>query len=316
VGERLEFYRRLLPARKDGPVPLSPAVTEEILAAAVCEDRYLQLRRQQPEETLLKAISGPTTREAVQALERLAERHPHYLNGLQHLGRMLNDLHEHKNALRFLERALPLNPQSARTLCEIGRAQYNLGDDRRAHETLESALTLNPYFQVGWQYLLRMCTILPSGDGRRWAEMAQQLHPANFALALLGVKVYPPGEAVAVLHRLVDFYAPSFLAEELPAAAAAFSETIRDVAGPLLDTSAVLELVRRGCGVFPQSALLAHLHGRALHLAGNYEEANDAFARALALRRAALTYRQEFPRENGTVHFWQFAEHLRSLKEK
>jgi tetratricopeptide (TPR) repeat protein len=294
---------------------LSPAVSEAILAAAVCEDRYLQLRRQEPEETLLKAISGPTTREAVQALERLAERYPHYLNGLQHLGRMLNDLREYQKALHILERARPLNPQSARTRCEIGRAQYNLGDDQRARQTLEAALTLNPYYQVGWQYLLRMCTIIPTGDGPRWAEMARQLHPANFALALLGVKVYPPREAMAILRRLVDDYAPSFMTEELPQAAAAFSETIRDVAGPLLGTPPGLDLVRRGCEVFPQSALLAHMLGRALHLAGNYEEANDALARALALRRAALTYRQEFPREDGTVHFWQFAEHLRSLKE-
>jgi len=189
-------------------------LSEEVLAAAVREDRYLQLRRQQPEEALLKATSGPTTRENVQALEKLVTEHPRYLNALQHLGRMLNDLREHRAALPYLERARALNAKSARTLCEIGRAYYNLREDAKARQTLESALNMNPYYQVGWQYLIRMGTIIPSPDGPRWAARAHELHPANFALALLGVKVYPPAQAVGVLWHLLDEYATTFLPEE------------------------------------------------------------------------------------------------------
>jgi tetratricopeptide (TPR) repeat protein len=308
IDWRLEFYRQLLP----GPVK-GITFSEEVLSAAVREDRYLQLRRQQPEETLVKAIAGPTNRENVQALEKLVEQHPRYLHALQHLGRMLNDLREHRAALPVLERALPLNPKSARTLCEIGRAYYNLGEDAKARQTLESALHLNPYYQLGWQYLIRMATIIPCAEGPRWAVRAHELHPANLALALLGVKVYPPAEALGVLRRLLDEHATTFLPEEMPAAAAAFSETIRDVAGPLLGTATVLELLQRSCEIFPQSAMLANLLGRALHLAGRHDESNAQFARAIGLRRTALTYRHEFPKEDGTYHYWQFAEHIRDV---
>ena len=203
-------------------------------------------------------------------------------------------------------------------MCEIGRAYYNLREDVKARDTLESALKMNPYYQVGWQYLIRMGTILPSADGPRWAACAHALHPANFALALLGVKVYPPAQAVPVLRRLLDCYAPTFMAEELPAAAAAFSETIRDVVGSNLPAltqpgSPFLELLQRGCEVFPQSALMAHMFGRALHLAGRFPESNRQLVRAMELRRTALTYRHEFPKEDGTYHFWQFAEHIRAV---
>jgi tetratricopeptide (TPR) repeat protein len=311
VGRRLEFYKGLLP----GP-PSGHTFSEEVLAAAVREDRYLQLRRQQPEETLLKATGGATTRESVQLLEKLVQQYPHYLNALQHLGRMLNDLREHRNALPFLERARALNGKSARTMCEIGRAYYNLREDAKARETLESALNMNPYYQVGWQYLIRMGTIIPNAGGPRWAERAHELLPANLALALLGVKVYPPVQGVQVLRRLLDCYAPTFMAEELPAAAAAFSETIRDVAGPLLGTPLVLELLQRGCEVFPQSALMANMLGRALYLAGRIQECNEQYTRAMDLRRAALTFRHEFPKEDGSYHFWQFAEHIRSVLDE
>ena len=104
IGQRLEFYRQILPGPAKGAT-----LSEEISAAAVREDRYLQLRRQQPEEALLKATTGPTTRENVQALEKLVTEHPRYLNALQHLGRMLNDLREHRAALPYLERARALS---------------------------------------------------------------------------------------------------------------------------------------------------------------------------------------------------------------
>src|SRR5262249_13206503 len=149
-----------------------------------------------------------------------------------------------------------------------------------------------------------------AADGSRWAEQAHRLHPANFALALLGVKVYPAGEAVALLKKLLEEYAPSFLPEQRPAAAAAFSETIRDAAGPLFGTPRVMELLQRGCAIFPHSAQMANMLGQALMLAGKEEESRAQYARALELHRAALTVQAEYPKEDGIWYYGQFAEHI------
>jgi tetratricopeptide (TPR) repeat protein len=311
IGERLAFYRKLLPGSPHGYT-----IPAEIVAAAVHEERYLQLRRQQPEQTLQAAMKAPTSKESVQTLTRLVEQHPHYVAALQHLGKQLNDQRDSKTALRYLEQARALNPNSARTLCEMGRCYYLLNEDARARQTMQAALTINPYYPVGWQYLLRAMALGRAPDGAQWAERAHQMHPANFALALLGVKVYPPAQGVEVLRRLVDEYAPTFMADELPAAAAAFSETIRDVAGPLLGTPSVLELLRRACAVFPASAQLANMLGRALHLAGLHEESHAEYVRALNLKRAAQTFRAEYPQEDGTFYFGQFAEHIQGVVGK
>jgi hypothetical protein len=61
---------------------------------------------------------------------------------------------------------------------------------------------------------------------------------------------------------------------------------------------------------------LANLLGRALYLAGRFDESNQQYTRAMELRRAALTYRHEFPKEDGTYHFWQFAEHIREVNKE
>jgi tetratricopeptide (TPR) repeat protein len=308
IGERLAFYRQLLPKGPHGCT-----IPAEVLAAAVREDRYLQLRRQQPEEALLAALKAPTSAESVQKLRQLVEQQPRYVAALQLLGKQLNDQRDSAGALRVLERAHALNPHSARTRCEMGRCYYLLNDDARARLVMQEALTLNPYYPVGWQYLLRALALGRATDGPRWAERAHEMHPANFALALLGVKVYPRPEGVAVLRRLLDEYAPTFMVDELPGAAAAFSETIRDVAGPLLGTPAVLDVLQRACAVFPASAMLANMLGRALYLAGQHAESQAAYVRALELKRAAQTFRAEYPQEDGTFYFGQFAEHIRSV---
>ena len=72
-------------------------------------------------------------------------------------------------------------------------------------------------------------------------------------------------------------------------------------------------MVVRACAVFPQSALLATLLGHALRRAGRHQESHHHLARALRLQRTAQTYRAEFPKEDGTVHFWQFGAHILGL---
>ena len=89
---------------------------------------------------------------------------------------------------------LALDPNSARTRCELGRAHYMLDENAKARRMLEEALALNPYYQLGWQYLLRLLQMTKAQDGARWAERAHQTNPANFALALLGVSLYPVGQ--------------------------------------------------------------------------------------------------------------------------
>ena len=58
----------------------------------------------------------------------MIEERPRYLAARQHLGRLLNDLRDHRAARDCLERARELGPASARTLCETGRACFGLGD--------------------------------------------------------------------------------------------------------------------------------------------------------------------------------------------
>src|SRR5205085_8713073 len=106
-------------------------------------------------------------------------------------------------------------------------------------------------------------------------------------------------------------FAPSLRPDEETVAALAFGEAIRDVIGPLSPTPEVLGLLRYAGAVFPQSARLADLLGHALHHAGRHAESRTHLARALELRRAALTFRAEYPEDDGMLHYLQFAEHIR-----
>jgi len=311
IGERVEFYRKLLPTPPQGF-----EIPEDVVGEAVRDGNYLQLRPQEPEQMLLEAIKTPTTREAAQSLARVVERHPNYLAALQQLGRMLNDLREYRNAIPYLERAAALNPKSARTLCEIGRARFVMGDAEGGRRDLQAALEVNPLFYPGWQYMLRMLELRKSPDGRSWAERAFQLHPYSYMLGLAGAKLFPGVEAVKETHRLLDQFAPLFTPEERPSAAATFSQTIMEVIGPFLSSADALALLGRGCEVFPKSARLADLLGRALRLAGRHEESNEQLARALEIRRVATAYQTEFPKEDGTFHYWQFAENIRKWARK
>jgi tetratricopeptide (TPR) repeat protein len=306
IGERLASYRSLL-----GGTTKGATIAPSVMAQASADGRYFQLRPQEPEHTVLSAVKEPASAANAQRLARLVENQPDYLAALQELGRILNDLRDYRNALVYLQRALPLNRQSARTLCELGRAQFGLNQRDEACRTLESAVTMNPHYTVAWQYLLRLLAVNKTAEGRRWAEKVHEIHPRNFTLALAGARLYPAADGVSVLHRLLDFYAPSFTKDEKPVAAAAFSQAILDIAGPELVTTAALELLRRACDVFPESARLADLLRYALHLAGSYEESNRHYVRALDLRRTSAVYRAEYPKEDGRIHFWQFAENIR-----
>ena len=67
---------------------------------------------------------------------------------------------------------------------------------------------------------------------------------------------------------------------------------------------------RLGVGVIR----LANAAGMVLHHRGEEAESQQHFARALMLQRAAALYQREFPQQDGTIHIWQFAEHIRKWR--
>jgi tetratricopeptide (TPR) repeat protein len=305
IGQRLDFYQRLLP----GP-PRGATLSPEVLAAAVADGRYLQLRPGEPERNLLAAAQGLARPEAVQALTAVLARYPRYVPALQQQGRLLNDLRRASQAEICLGQALALEPASARTLCELGRSRFLQGDVPGARRRLAEALTLNPYYQAGWQYLLRLLGLNPSADSPEWAEKARRAHPANWQLALAAARAEGGGRALPALGRWLDQFVPGLGVEERPPAAAAFSEAAAEVAGHV-DAAEAAALLGRGCEAFPESARLADALGRALARAGDHPASRAAYARALAIRRRATAYRLGYPKDDPPTVLWQLAEHTR-----
>jgi tetratricopeptide (TPR) repeat protein len=307
VGERLSFYRSLLSA-----APRGFTIPPEVLAAAVVDGRYLQLRPGPPELALRSALQAPL-QEGAQQLERLLRQHPDYQAALLHQGRLLNDLRRHGDAQVCLGRAWALNPLSAEALAEMGRAQAGAGDLSAARRTLEQAVTLNPFHQRAWQYLLRLLARQRGAEAAGWAERAHRLHPSNLLLALLGMRLYPPAEAAGVLGGLIDEYAPGLRPEERPAAAVAFGQAVGEVNREAPGSAAAQAQLERACAAFPESARLAGWLGRALFVAGRGAESLEPLARALGRRRAARLILEELPAGDEGELFGQLADHVRRL---
>lgn len=315
IQARLDFYQEVMAihrssAKLDDWSARQRDLPEGVLEAATCDGRYLQLRPQAPEQTLAAARKESPTQETVRSLVQLVEQHPQYVAALQALGQQLNNLRDHRRALDYLERARKCQPNSARTLAEVARAHYRLGDDQKARSLLEETLTRNPHCLGAWQYLLRLLLVMRMPDGSRWAAQAREHFPEHYELSLLGARVYPPLEAVSLLRQLVEQHAPRLAAEEVPTAAAAFSEAIREVAGPLGGAVEALELLTTACRAFPNSARLANTYGLALQAAGRQQDSYRELMRALALRRSAQIYRSEYPKEDGIFYLGQFAENV------
>ena len=288
----------------------------EVLAVAKANGRHLRLVAQEPENTLKTAMTGATTEQKMQSLKKLVKTHPQYLSALQHLGRQLNDQRQYRAAPGLPDAGTGAGFPQPRTACEIARAYYLLNEDAKARQLLEETLTLNPCYHTGWQYLLVLLGRTKSPDGPRLAQPAHQANPANFNLALLGVKLYPPKPAVARMRELIDLYAPTFCSEELPAATAVFSQAIAQIVGPYLTEPECLALLQQACNAFPQSARLANLLARALFLVGDIAASYVHDRQAHALRQTALTRNAEFPTEDGSIHFGQFSEHIHSVLTK
>ncbi len=304
IQTRWDFYRSLLPAE-----PRGGEVSAGVLALAERNGRYLQLRAQEPEQTLTKIQKTPTSAESLNSLRNLVEQHPDYLPALQTLGYQWNDQRQ-PQALNCLERARNLYPQSARTLAEIARCHFRNGRAQDGLEMLKRTVEMNPHSLTAWQYLLKLLQAAKATDGAAWAAKSREFHPENYGLALLGARLYPLGEAIPLLQNLVETHAPTLAPEELATASAAFSEAIREIVSPHLATPVALSLLTVASRAFPHSALLSNLHSFALRAAGRLEDGYREAVRALELRRAAQTFRLEFPRDDGIFFYGQFSEQI------
>jgi tetratricopeptide (TPR) repeat protein len=331
ISERLTWYRSLVDGgdvvdggqctvngekhtlSSSSTVHHSPSTT--LLAEAQRDVNYFRLPPQQPERTLMDALAKNNPADATAILARLVEAHPRYLAALQSQGRLLNDRREHRAALAYLERARELAPYGARTWSEIGRALYRLDDEPRARAALEEAIRVNPRYLPGWQYLLRMLMLSKSPDGPRMAERASEIFRSCYPLCLQAAEIYPPAQAVGVLTRLLDRTLPTLTTAERPLALAAFRPVILKTVQAVPLGPEVLELLRRACAAFPESARLANEFGALLYRAGQVDEACQQHARALALRRQAVTYKDEFSLEDAAPWSWQLAEHVEARKK-
>ncbi len=308
IGERLTFYQSLLP-RGTNRRTIDPVIVK----TAERHDRYLQLRRGEPEQMLAQATRGPTTGDGVESMQRLVQAEPDYVQAKQLLGRLFNDQNEPKRALQVLEEATQSQPRSTRTLCEIGRAHFLTNDHYRARQMLEFALTANPYYATGWFYLFRLMQLTSAPDAPRWLEQARKHHPRSYNLALLGARLLPDDKILAYMRALLNELGPGLTAHEKPAAGAAFAHALMQLAARIPAGPAVLEVLEDACRVFPQSAKLADSYARQLLLAGRNAEGYQELARALELRLTAKAYQMEYPKEDGSVYWWQFGEQILKL---
>jgi len=117
IGERLDFYRSLLP-RGTARRPLEAEVLQNAGETTVSPITEEVSRNRCSPNAWCKAIEG----ERDEICNAYCKRIPEYVQAKQTLGRMLNDVGEPAQALQVLEELRQRQPQSTRTLCEIGRA--------------------------------------------------------------------------------------------------------------------------------------------------------------------------------------------------
>jgi tetratricopeptide (TPR) repeat protein len=310
IGARMEFYRSLRPAGFSGTT-----LSSEIIESAIISGQYLQIRPGPAEEVLKAQIDAEPSQESIAKLRHLTEQLPRYALAWQTLGRHHNGLQETTEALSALKIAKGFDSQSARTRAEIARTHFLSRRLPEARGLLEETLKVNPYSAITWQYFLKLLVVTRAPDVGPWLKFLRQCLPANLGLVLVGVPALPPREAVAVLGELLDDHGQELYDDERPRVTTAFSETVRSVVAPVLREPATLMFLKRACATFPDSVVLADLHARALHSVGD-ASALDEWRRAAQLRRVAQTYNAERPREDGTFHLWQFAEHIQRWGEK
>jgi len=256
----------------------------------------------------LMGVAAPA--QASMALGRVIEQYPNYLYALQHQGKLLNDLRQHRPALDILERARAIAPQSARTLAEMGRAWYRLNNDATALASLDHAITFNPHYMPAWQYMLRMLSVNKDPSGAKRAEEASRVFPTCYPVALLGVAAQPREKAAGLILELLERFESTFDANSKPTALGAFREAILGVVKAKPDSPDHLALLARACEVFPESARLASAYGEALIVAGRHREGWQQQTRAMAILMQGNLTQEEFGNDRIPPLHWELANHI------
>jgi len=311
IQDRAEFYKSLLPRG-----PESPNLPEEILAAAKREENYLRLELTDLERDFVRVARSRPSQEAADALARIVAQAPDYLMAVQGLGKVLNDLRCPREAVQHLQQALQLDPQHARAMGELGRSYFLLNDVAAARRHLDEALQVNPMHVPTWVYMLRLLKLKKQPDEAAILERMRKIHPHSYMLALLAADLHEGTEAVKYVNETLKRFAAELTRDQLRVAAPHFVKAISSAVAPVMSAPETLDLLRRAVGVFPYSARLADIFGRALRQARDHVAANEQFRRALELRTAALQFRQEYQDNDDTYRRWQVAEYILDQQDR
>ena len=218
---------------------------------------------------------------------------------------MLNDLNEPASPTN-MEEATQRQPATREPCVKLAAPRWATTPSPDAR----IRLTANPYYATGWIYLFRLMQLTSAPEGSRWLDRARQHHPRNFNLALLGARLLPDDKIPVYISGLLAELGASLTIHEKPAAGAAFAQALGQLAGLTPASPKVLEVLKLACVVFPLSAKLTDLHARQLLRLGQNAEASREFARASELRLTAKAYQAEYPKEDGSVYWWQFGEQI------
>jgi len=299
IGERRAWYESLQ-ARRDASG-----------IGAATPSGYHELRPEEPERVLMSALNDSDKAAAARRLDELLTREPNYLAASQQLGRIYNDLHDNRRALKTLQRAREAAPRNPRTENEIGRAWFGLDDPTRAREAVEESLRIEPRYLPAWQYLLRLLSIRRASDGPNRARQARELFPNCYTVAFLAAAVEPEAGAAAMALRCAVEELPALLSpQERPAALALLRQSIAALINRSPNEPELVVLLGKALEVFPESAWLAGELGAVFYRRGAFDQAFAMQARAFDIRRRARLYREEVPDPDDPAWPWQFADHL------
>ncbi|MEI8017437.1 MAG: hypothetical protein WCH39_04505 [Schlesneria sp.] len=308
IVQRVDWYRSLLKRQSDSSQSLPKYVQE---AATAREENYWQLRPGEPERLYLANTQLADKHIAIKRLTQQLQSEPDYVAALTRQGQFLNDVREHQQAFEVLERARFLAPKSPRVLSEIGRTWFCSNDVMKGRQALEQAIEADPNHLPAWQYLLRLLALSKATDSTDWGRRAEERFPTCYPLTLLAAQLYPSGESLMAMNRVVDQFESTLVPREHDTALRSIRQTLANVIQSMPNRPELIPLLRRAFGIFPESAWLANELGSALNRSGMFTDAYQFHAEALRLRRQAISYHEEFPAQEASPWSWQFADHIR-----
>lgn len=279
--------------------------------AGVRQGGYVQLRAGDPETQCLEAATKATVQERVDSLKKLTQQQPAYPYAWLKLGEYLNGLRQPGDAMKALAKTLELMPYSSSAKIEMARS-YFLSEDRgKAVDLLQQVCLSEVLFLPAWKYLLRLLAIQKASDGIDWCQKADVTFPSCYPLALIGLDNYSPQDQPGALLEILTRVGSTFSIMEYPHARDLLSKAIFEIAAlPLGDQSAVIALLRRAHGMFPESTPIAAELGNLLYATGEGAEARNYFDYACSQKLAADLCKQAGQTKE-IPYQWQFSRYIR-----